>query len=74
MLKKSSCSHNTCIIPNFILEEELLESLWCSSDLEMSAASTSSSNKMDRSGTCDSFWAKDKSVRSASARFSRHMS
>ena len=44
------------------------------SDLEVKAASTSSSNKIDFSGTCDNFFANAKSVRSASAKLRTHMS
>ena len=45
-----------------------------SSDRETNAASTSSNNKIDLSGTWDSFCAKARSVKSASAKLRRHIS
>ena len=53
---------------------ELLPILSCDTDLEANAASTSSSNKIDFSGTWDNFWASAKSVKSASAKFNKEIS
>ena len=43
-------------------------------NLDANAASTSSSNNIDFSGTCESFFASAKSVKSASAKFNKQIS